>query len=41
MEDRELFVGEDTQQCIEQCTHWKRERSFTRVSFDISNLSNL
>ena len=25
MEDRELFVGEDTQQCLEKCTQWKSE----------------
>ena len=42
MEDRELFIGEDTQQCLEQCIRWKREseegKSLT-CEFDVADLS--
>ena len=42
MEDRELFVGKDTQQYLEQCTRWKREseeeKSLTCES-DVADLS--
>ena len=43
MEDRELFVGEDTQQCLEKCNRWKREseegKSLTCES-NVVDLSN-
>ncbi len=42
MEDRELFVEEDTQQYLDQCTQQKREseegKSLT-CEFDVADLS--
>jgi hypothetical protein len=41
MEDRELFVGEDTQQYLEQCTRWKRESEERKSLTRESNFANL
>ncbi len=41
MEDCELFVGEDTQQCLEQCTQWKRESEEGKSLTCESNVADL
>ena len=41
MEDRELFVGENTQQYLKQYTRWKRESEERKSLKRESNFANL